>query len=35
MFANELSAAVDGGMGSIQSIFGSKHCLNLKRRGIT
>ena len=27
VFADELSAAVDSGMGSI-NIFGSKHCLN-------
>ena len=28
VFANELSVAVDSGMGSINNIFGSKHCLN-------
>ena len=28
VFAEELSAAVDSGMGSITNIFGSKHCLN-------
>ena len=28
VFVNELSAAVDSGMGSITTIFGSKHCLN-------
>ena len=28
MFADELSAAVDSGMGSIKHIFGSKYCLN-------
>ena len=28
MFADEPSAAVDNGMGSIKNIFGSKHCLN-------
>ena len=28
LFADELSAAVDSGMGSIKNIFGSKHCLN-------
>ena len=30
VFADELSAAVDSGMGSITNIFGSisKHCLN-------
>ena len=28
VFADELSAAVDSGMGSISNIFGSKHCLN-------
>ena len=28
VFADELSAAVDSGMGSIKTIFGSKHCLN-------
>ena len=26
--ADELSAAVDNGMGSINNIFGTKHCLN-------
>ena len=28
VFADELSAAVDSGMGSITNIFGSKSCLN-------
>ena len=28
MFADELTAAVDSGMGSIQNIFGSTHCLS-------
>ena len=28
VFTDELSAAVDSGMGSITNIFGSKHCLN-------
>ena len=28
MFADEFSAAVDNGMGSINNSFGSKHCLN-------
>ena len=28
VFADELSAAVDSGMGSIKDIFGRKHCLN-------
>ena len=28
VFAGELSAAVDSGMGSITNISGSKHCLN-------
>ena len=28
VFADELSAAVDSGMGSINNIFGSKHSLN-------
>ena len=28
VFADELSAAVNKGMGSINDIFGSKHCLN-------
>ena len=28
VFADEISAAVDSGMGSITNIFGSKHCLN-------
>ena len=27
-FADELSAAVDSGMGTMKNIFGSKHCLN-------
>ena len=27
-FADELSAAVDSGMGNINNISGSKHCLN-------
>ena len=26
VFADELSAAVDSGMGSTKNIFGSKHC---------
>ena len=34
VFADEFSAAVDSGMGSIRNIFGSKHCLNQKRRGL-
>ena len=28
VFADELTAAVDSGMGSITNIFGSKYCLN-------
>ena len=28
VFADELSAAVDSGMGTTTNIFGSKHCLN-------
>ena len=28
VFADDLSAAVDSGMGSITNIYGSKHCLN-------
>ena len=32
---DEHSAAVDSDMGSITNMFGSKHCLNLKRRGFT
>ena len=28
VFADEFSAAVDSGMGSITNIFVSKHCLN-------
>ena len=28
VFADDLSAAVDSGMGSITHIYGSKHCLN-------
>ena len=28
VFADELSAAVDSGMGTMTNIFGSKHCLN-------
>ena len=28
VFANELSAAVDSGMGRITNIFVSKHCFN-------
>ena len=28
VFVDELSVAVDSGMGSIINIFGSKHCLN-------
>ena len=28
MSADELSAAVDSGMGSVTNMFGSKHCLN-------
>ena len=28
VLANELSAAIDSGMGSINNIFVSKHCLN-------
>ena len=32
MFADELSAAVDSGMDSINNIFGSKLCFNKKRR---
>ena len=34
VFADGLSAAVDSGMGSISNIFGSKHYLNWKRRGL-
>ena len=32
VFVDELSAAVDSCMGSITTIFGSKHCLNQKRK---
>ena len=28
VFVDELSAAVDSGMGSIKQCFGSKYCLN-------
>ena len=28
VFADELSAAVNSGMGNITNVFGSKHCLN-------
>ena len=28
VFADEVSAAVDSGMGSITNIFGCTHCLN-------
>ena len=28
VFADELSAAVDSGMGTMTNIFGGKHCLN-------
>ena len=28
VFVDELSAAVDSGLGSINNIFGNKHCLN-------
>ena len=28
VFADELSVAVDSGMGNINNIFGSKRCLN-------
>ena len=28
VFADELSAAVDSGMGTMINMFGSKHCLN-------
>ena len=28
VYAAELSAAVDSGMGTMTHIFGSKHCLN-------
>ena len=28
VFADELAAAVNCGMGSLQNILGSKHCLN-------
>ena len=35
VFAEGLSAAVDSGMGSLSNIFGSKHYLNKKRRGVT
>ena len=28
VFADELSAAVESGMGSVKNIFGSKHYLN-------
>ena len=28
VFADELSAAVDSGMGSMTNMLGSKHCLN-------
>ena len=34
VFADELSAAIKSSMGSIKIIFGSKHCLNQKRRGV-
>ena len=35
VFADELSAEVDSGMSNITNIFGSKHCLNYKHRGVT
>ena len=35
VFADELPAAVDSGMGSISHIYGNKYCLNYKRRGGT
>ena len=35
VFADELSATVDNGMGSRATIFGSKHCFNSKRWGVT
>ena len=35
VFVDELSAAVDSGMGTMTNIFGSKHCLNYKCRGVT
>ena len=35
VFADEFSAAVNSGMGSITNIFGSKHSLNWKCRGVT
>ena len=34
VFADELSAAEDSGMGSIIISFWSKHCENWKRRGL-
>ena len=34
VFADEFTAAVDCGMGNITNIFGCKHCLNTKRRGL-
>ena len=35
VFVDGLSAAVDSGMGSITNMFGSKHYLNLKCRGLS
>ena len=35
VFADALSATVDNGMGSRATIFGSKHCFNSKRWGVT
>ena len=35
VFVDEISAAVDSGMGSITNMFGSKHYLNLKCRGLS
>ena len=34
VFADELSAAVDSGMGSITNIFGSKTLFKLETRGL-
>ena len=34
VFVDELSAAFDSCMGSVNNIFGSKHCLSLVHRGL-
>ena len=35
VFGDGITAAVDSGMGSIKNMFGSKHNLNKKCRGVT